>query len=88
MCLRVDQASPRAVVEGSIQSNCHDCEALVWVSVSGQKMLAEGGIHIICDGCFIQMEKSENDQLEIRIREEVIIESLRHLLSDAEKKRR
>jgi hypothetical protein len=83
MCLRVDHASPRAVVEGSIKSNCRECESLVWISVSGQQILAEGDVHIICDLCFGGINKPEND-VQIMIRQEVIVETLAHILRDAE----
>lgn len=81
LCLRVsDVQNNSSVVDGSVQSNCRECEELVWVSVSGQKMVVDGA-QIICNQCAEKMQEQEPQEMQIT--GEVIDEAIAQLLRDA-----
>lgn len=65
MCVPVQEA--RSVYPGSIESECADCEANVWVSPSGQELVREKALTIVCLKCGLDRAVKASELPEIRI---------------------
>jgi len=64
MCLPVE-GDHRYIVPGSIQQQCQDCGALVWVAPSGQQVLIERSAIVVCMDCGRARAKEQPGDLEI-----------------------
>lgn len=50
MCLPVE-GNHRYIVPGSVQYQCNDCGAKVWVAPSGQQLIKERAATVVCMKC-------------------------------------
>lgn len=64
MCLPVE-GDHRYIVPGSIQRQCQDCGAPVWVAPSGQQLLIESSAIVVCMNCGRARAKEQLGDLEI-----------------------
>ena len=65
MCLPVEGDPNRYIVPGSVQHQCRDCGALVWVAPSGQQLLIESSAIVVCRKCGLARAKEHPGDLEI-----------------------
>lgn len=67
VCLRVREDSITAVVAGSVQHNCAECDHRVWVAKAGQSVLARPGkTTVMCMECAAEkMKESPPERTEI-----------------------
>jgi len=64
-CLQVREDTIQAVVPGSIQGECDKCSHKVWISKSGQAMMASEEVHIRCLEC-VQGEMADGWDGEVK----------------------
>jgi hypothetical protein len=66
VCLRVEERSVSAVVAGSIQKNCSQCDHRVWVAKAGQALLAthQGTVTIHCIECAMPKMQADPSRVE------------------------
>lgn len=64
ICLPVEGDPSRYLVPGSIQSQCEDCGAKVWVAPSGQDIISSTNATVVCTRCGLTRVKEEPGSLE------------------------
>lgn len=65
ICLTVEGDPDRYIVPGSMQDQCADCGALIWVAPSGQKLLKEARAITVCPKCGLTRVREHPGDLEM-----------------------
>lgn len=65
MCLPVEGDPSRYIVPGSIPHQCDDCGIKVWVAPSGQQLISERTVIVVCPGCALDRMSEEPGDIEI-----------------------
>lgn len=69
--------------QGSIVESCAECERQVWIAPSGQAMIAEKGLRVLCIPCGFEAIKADPEPTIAPVSERQEAEIRRTLSDDA-----